>query len=128
METGDVARVASSEELFAAICHFRQQNIEEILIQEHVKGEVIKFYGAGDTSYFSAFRESTGESITSEARQLRLIACGAAEATGLEIYGGDAIITQKCDVILIDFNDWPSFSRCREEAAASIAGHIAKSI
>ncbi|HUJ88958.1 MAG TPA: hypothetical protein VLX12_02090, partial [Syntrophorhabdales bacterium] len=83
------------------------------------------FYGAGTSSYFSAFRASTGDEITSGAGELRRLAWQAAKAIGLEIYGGDAIITPKKDVLLIDFNDWPSFSRCREAAANSIAGYIA---
>jgi hypothetical protein len=26
--------------------------------------------------------------------------------------------------VLIDVNDWPSFKRCREEAAEAIAGYV----
>ena len=40
-----------------------------------------------------------------------------AAATGVSIYGGDAIVRADGSFCLIDFNDWPSFSRCREEAA-----------
>jgi glutathione synthase/RimK-type ligase-like ATP-grasp enzyme len=125
MEAGDVVRVRSPEELTSALCHFRERQIGEILLQEHVEGDVIKFYGAGRVSYFSAFRASTGEEMTSGTAELPRLARQAAAAIGLEIYGGDAIITPKRDVVLIDFNDWPSFSRCREAAANSIAGYIA---
>jgi glutathione synthase/RimK-type ligase-like ATP-grasp enzyme len=125
MEAGDVVRVGSPEELTAALCHFRERQIGEILLQEHVDGDVIKFYGAGSASYFSAFRASTGDEISSGTGALRRLARQAAEAIGLEVYGGDAIVTPKRDVVLIDFNDWPSFSRCREAAAKSIAGYIA---
>jgi glutathione synthase/RimK-type ligase-like ATP-grasp enzyme len=125
VEAGDVERVGSPEELTAAICHFKERKIGEILVQEHVEGDVIKFYGAGTKSYFSAFLASTGEEISSTAGQLRRLARQAAEAIGLEIYGGDAVVTPKRDVTLIDFNDWPSFSRCRDSAAHSIAGYIA---
>jgi glutathione synthase/RimK-type ligase-like ATP-grasp enzyme len=125
MEAGDVKRVGSSEELTAALSHFKERKIGEILVQEHVEGDVIKFYGAGTETYFSAFLASTGEEITSVAGQLRRLAHQAAQAIGLEIYGGDAVVTSKRDVLLIDFNDWPSFSRCRESAAHNIAGYIA---
>ena len=47
-----------------------------------------------------------------------------AEAVGVDVYGGDAIIRDDGSFCLIDFNDWPSFSRCREEAAAAIASLI----
>ena len=36
------------------------------------------------------------------------------------LYGGDAIITDDI-AYLIDLNDWPSFSSCREAAADAIA-------
>jgi hypothetical protein len=45
-----------------------------------------------------------------------------AAAVGLQVYGGDCIVTVDGAWYMIDFNDWPSFSRCREEAAEAIAG------
>ena len=41
------------------------------------------------------------------------------------IYGGDAIIADDT-AYLIDLNDWPSFSACREDAAKAIAQLIKK--
>ena len=125
MEAGDVKRIESLEDLTAALSHFKERKIGEVLVQEHIEGDVVKFYGAGRASYFSAFLESSGEDVTSEADELRRIACRAAEAVGLEAYGGDAVFTAKRDIMLIDVNDWPSFSRCRDAAAKSIAGYIA---
>ena len=40
---------------------------------------------------------------------------------GLEVYGGDCIVRQDGTFAIIDFNDWPSFSRCRNDAAKAIA-------
>ena len=125
VEAGDVKRVGSPEELITALSHFKERKIGEILVQEHVEGDVIKFYGAGTRSYFSAFLAATGEEVTSVAGELRRLAHHAAQAIGLEIYGGDAVVTPKRDVMLIDFNDWPSFSRCRGPAARGIAGYEA---
>ena len=125
MEPGDVKRIGSPGELTAALPHFRERKINEVLVQEHIEGDVVKFYGAGRESYFSAFLESTGEEITSEVEDLRRIASRAAKAVGLEIYGGDAVVTARRDVILIDVNDWPSFSRCRDAAATGIAAYVA---
>ena len=125
MEVGDVKRIKSPEELRASLSHFKERKIREVLVQEHIEGDVVKFYGAGRASYFSAFLESSGEDVTSETDELRRIACRAAEAVGLEAYGGDAVFTAKRDIMLIDVNDWPSFSRCRDAAAKSIAGYIA---
>ena len=41
-------------------------------------------------------------------------------AADVAIYGGDCIVRDDGSFALIDFNDWPSFARCREEAAAAI--------
>jgi hypothetical protein len=124
IEPADVARVASKEELAGALDHFRRRKIEEILVQEHLEGEVIKFYGVAGGQYFSAFLSSKGEEVTSEMKQLSGVARRSAEAAGLEIYGGDAIVTRQGAIVLIDLNDWPSFSRCCQPAAQGIAKYI----
>ncbi|MBW2305639.1 MAG: hypothetical protein JRG73_01790 [Deltaproteobacteria bacterium] len=126
IRSDDVVKIASSEELNRALNHFRGQKIEEILVQEHVEGRVIKFYGVGAGDYFSAFLASSGEEVTSRMKQLAAIASRSAEAVGLEIYGGDAILARGGDVVLIDLNDWPSFSLCRQFAAKSIASYITR--
>jgi glutathione synthase/RimK-type ligase-like ATP-grasp enzyme len=121
---GDVAKVASREELFQALNHFRRQKIEEVFVQEHVSGEVIKFYGVGAGEYFRAFLASNGDDVTSQMGLLGQLAHRSAEAVGLEIYGGDAILTRKGEMVLVDLNDWPSFSRCGHSAAERIAKYV----
>lgn len=120
----DVVRVTSKEELVRAIDCFYRHKIGEVLIQEHVEGEAVKFYGVGTGEFFKAFRSSNGDEITLRMEHLAGLACESAEAVGLEIYGGDAIITEKGDFVLIDLNDWPSFSRCCDPAAKSIAQYV----
>jgi len=44
-----------------------------------------------------------------------------ARAVGIKVYGGDCIVGEDGSFCIIDFNDWPSFSRCREDAATAIA-------
>ena len=124
MEEGDVVKVASGEEMKGALDHFHRRKIKEILVQEHVEGEVIKFYGVAAGTYFSAFRSSSGEEVTPSMKPLSLMACQAAGAVGLEIYGGDAVLTPEGRMVLIDLNDWPSFARCCLPAAAGIARYI----
>ena len=48
----------------------------------------------------------------------------AATALGLEVYGGDAIVTPTNRVVLLDVNAWPSFALYRDEAAERIAEHL----
>ena len=45
----------------------------------------------------------------------------AAQVLNVHIYGGDCIVSEDGTVRLIDFNDWPSFAPCRDEAAPHIA-------
>jgi len=130
VESGDVVKVTSQEELEFALLYFRTRHINEIVVQEHVEGEVIKFYGVSGGSapwgaYFSAFPESRDTEIIDDLIHLRSVAWRAAAAVGLEVYGGDAVITRTGRVVLIDLNAWPSFSRCRNEAAYNIAGYTA---
>lgn len=124
IQSADVMRVGSGEELNRALRHFHRQKIEEVLVQKHVEGEVIKFYGVGRGEYFSAFMASSCEKISSRMKRLLKIAQQSAEVIGLEIYGGDAILTSEGRVVLIDLNDWPSFSRCCHAAAQGIARYI----
>jgi glutathione synthase/RimK-type ligase-like ATP-grasp enzyme len=52
---------------------------------------------------------------------LKALAQKAAIAIGLDIYGGDAIITPQGEIFIIDINDFPSFSAIRDIAAKEIA-------
>ena len=127
IEPDDVVRVASHEELEAALDHFSRRRINLIVVQEHVQGQVVKFYGVSArplaaSPYFAAFPEGVDAEITDNLADLRKLAEKAAAATGLEVYGGDAVIAPGGGVVLIDLNAWPSFSRCRGMAAQRIAG------
>ncbi len=80
---------------------------------------MIKFYGVSGGSYFTALPES-GELPEIAMRELSDAAQKASAALGLEAWGGDAVINEDRFAI-IDFNDWPSFSRVRGQAARAIA-------
>jgi glutathione synthase/RimK-type ligase-like ATP-grasp enzyme len=124
MEPGDVASVTCRAELDKALEHFFGRDIRDILVQKHVTGPVVKFYGVGQGTYFRAYSAANGEELTSKTGQLRAVARRAARAVGLEVYGGDAVLTDEDGPVLIDLNDWPSFSRCRHSAARNIAAYV----
>jgi hypothetical protein len=88
----------------------RSRGVSDIVFQHHREGQEVKFYGVGRNFYrpegLSALREKALE---------------AAAEKGLEVWGGDAVIGAGGDIHIIDLNDWPSFSSCREEAAKAIA-------
>ena len=52
----------------------------------------------------------------------------AAKTIGLEIYGGDCIVTADGEIFIIDLNDFPSFSAIRAEAAKEIATYITRTL
>ncbi len=121
---GDVVKVTSGPEFAAALGYFRSHQISKVVIQDHLEGEVVKFYGIRN-GYFAGFGASGNGDGADRLTDLRSIARQAAEAIGLEIYGGDAVITPDGRTFLIDLNAWPSFSRCRAEASRSIASYVA---
>jgi glutathione synthase/RimK-type ligase-like ATP-grasp enzyme len=123
IEPGDVASVTCREELDKALEHFFDKGIRDILVQEHLRGPVVKFYGVGRHEYFRAYLAANGEELISKAERLWDVARQAAGAVGLEVYGGDAVLTERNGPVLIDLNDWPSFSRCCRSAARSIAAY-----
>ncbi|MDE7459285.1 MAG: hypothetical protein K2M77_10520, partial [Muribaculaceae bacterium] len=52
----------------------------------------------------------------------------AAEILDVSIYGGDCVISSDGKMRIIDFDDWPSFAPCRQEAATQIAKFIMSAI
>ena len=62
------------------------------------------------------------------AEQLKDICRSAAEALDVIIYGGDCIVSPDGEIRIIDFNDWPSFAPCRNEAAPFIAKCVLNAI
>ena len=56
-----------------------------------------------------------------DSRTLAATASTAARALGLEVYGGDAIVSAGGAIAIIDVNAWPSFALFRRVAAEKIA-------
>lgn len=122
---GDVRRVANRAEALEVLADFQRRGIDRLIWQEHVPGQEVKFYGVGPGLFFRAFSRE-GESVDSALffAALQRLAELAARLVGLAVFGGDAVITPEGQPVLIDLNDWPSFSRCREEAAQEIVRYV----
>jgi glutathione synthase/RimK-type ligase-like ATP-grasp enzyme len=116
----DVRRVEGPEHLQRTLADFARRSVDLVYLQQEVAGAIVKFYGVGD-EYFSAIHEDGQQSLEDSVKLcLERAARTAAAALGLEVWGGDAIVSgQSCSII--DFNDWPSFERVRSAAAAAIA-------
>jgi hypothetical protein len=111
---------------------FAKRGIPFIVAQEHVAGDLVKFYGVRstvavtDSGWFEWFyhRDKGMLGHPFEAQRLRQAALGAAAALGLEIFGGDAVIQADGKPMIIDINAWPSYARYRDRAAQAIADHL----
>lgn len=121
---------------------FMQRGIINIVVQAHVKGDVVKFYGVEDTDFFRYYYsgDDTETKFGDEERNgkpqyypfsssnLQADAEKLACLLQTPIYGGDAIVREDGSYVIIDFNDFPSFSRCREEAAKAIVGQMKQKV
>lgn len=130
-ESGDVVYVADKEGLAMAVKTMQRRGITDYVVSAHVVGDLVKFYGVGQGRFFryyyptddgqSKFGNECHNGVACHypfsEEVLRQEVERLAAAIGVSIYGGDAIVRADGSFCLIDFNDWPSFSRCREEAA-----------
>lgn len=136
-EHGDVVFCADTKALETAKEDFRRRGITNWVTSAHVVGDVVKFYGVGRR--FFRYFYPTDDHITKfgdEAKNgkahhypfsehlLSEEAQRLASIVGVSVFGGDAVVRADGTIAIIDFNDWPSFSRCREEAADAIAIEI----
>lgn len=117
----DIALVRSYDELRSILKEFSLRGIRKAIIQEHIKGSEIKFYAVKGRDFFHWYFVNGRENLNFNEEFLRGEALRAAEALGIEVFGGDAIIDDKGNIYFIDLNDWPSFAPVREEAAENIA-------
>lgn len=116
----DVRRVEGLEQLEAMLMRFSRRGVALAYVQQEVPGDVVKFYGVSGGEYFSAVAPE-GRAISESVKlDLAHAASLAAGALGLEVWGGDAVVNGD-RFSIIDFNDWPSFARVRDQAARAIA-------
>ena len=120
-EPGDVVYAPDNEALDQAIAAMRQRGITDYTVSAHVVGDEVKFYGVLGTGFFRYFYPSPAHHYAFDVADLQREAERLAQTVGIEVYGGDCIVKEDGCFCLIDFNDWPSFSRCREDAAEAIA-------
>lgn len=134
-EKGDVRFAADNNEKALIIDKFRERGISNLVVTAHVVGDLVKFYGVGGTDFFFTCYPTDGnfskfgdEKINGKAlhtdfdtTRLHADATKLARLTGIRVYGGDCIVRCDGSYAIIDFNDWPSFSACRKQAAEAIA-------
>jgi hypothetical protein len=125
----DVIFTSSAADWQDALHGFAERGIPYIIAQEHVPGDLVKFYGVRDFrttvdgNWFEWFYHCKKNLLEYpfEVSVLRRVAFAAAAALGLEIFGGDAIIRADGEPVIVDVNAWPSYARIRNRAAQAIA-------
>lgn len=134
----DVCYCANRAELELAKERFQQRGIVDFIVQAHVEGDLVKFYGVEGTNFFRCFypcddgetkfgaeqRNGISHHFNYSKGQLQHDAEQLSRLLQTPIYGGDAIIRADGTYVIIDFNDWPSYSRCRQEAAQAIVERV----
>jgi hypothetical protein len=125
----DVIYAASETGWREALRRFADRGIPFVVAQEHVPGDLVKFYGVRndggtkDANWFQWFyhRDKGMLGHAFDPTRLSNAAFDAAAALGLEIFGGDAVIKANGEPMIIDLNAWPSYALYRDRAAQAIA-------
>ncbi len=134
-EAGDVAYAGDAATLASHLARLRSRRIARAVVQDHVYGDLIKFYGvaglaedARRPSWFQWFYHGDQklENHAFASDDLAAATSLAAAALGLDVYGGDAIVSPGGRVVIIDLNAWPSFALFRSVAASRIAALLSE--
>ena len=134
VEQDDVQYINDATECAAAMQRFAMRGIRECVLQSHVRGWIVKFYGVRGTGLVDCYaagakdgkfglesHNDRPDSASVDIDTLASVAGRASEILGVDVYGGDAVVGVDGSITLIDFNDWPSFRTCTVGAARRIA-------
>lgn len=133
----DVTYTRHPQETQEVVQEYFLRGIKRGVINRHIDGDLIKFYGVANTPFFHFFypfdTQLSNENMAINGKpqmyafdkaEFEATCRRAAEVMGVIIFGGDAIVDKTGHFTIIDFNDWPSFAPCRQQAGT----HIAKAI
>ncbi len=133
----DTVFCRTKKEFDRAFSQMEKRDVNLWMAQLHQPGDLVKFYGVEGTDFFRWNYASQGHSkfgleavngqeqgFPFDARRIKHYADLIAKKLNVPIYGGDVIIGKDGQFWFIDFNDFPSFSSCSEEAAQAIAQRI----
>lgn len=142
MHKEDVSYCRHPEEAQEVLHEYFYRGIKRAVINRHLVGDLIKFYGVSGQPFFFWFypfdegHSKYGyEAVNGKSRglhfnldDLKEMCQKASDILDVKIYGGDCIVDPDGTIRIIDFNDWPSFAPCRMEAAPYIAKCVLASI
>src|SRR3989440_817849 len=103
--TADVQWIDSRERLETGLADFAQRAINLAALQAHRAGDEIKFYGVGGGAFFHWFYSRNARKHPFDSARLQELGNQAAAVAGLDVFGGDVIVSPTGDLTLIDLND-----------------------
>lgn len=131
IEDGDVVYARNGGDVGKKLKRFAKRGIGQVLIQEHIPGDIVKFYSVTDFSKDSLYwfkwfyhKDQDLHRYDFSDRELYAKCQLAGSLLGLEIFGGDAIVRPDGKVFVIDVNAWPSFALFRNKASEAISALI----
>ena len=137
----DVSYACTPEGAQDILTEFFRRGFRSAVIQRHVPGKLVKFYGVEGSDFFYWYRPFEPEIIEGDDKintsaeteerigaRLKMICGEAAALLGVSVYGGECIEDAHGNLTLIDFNDWPSFAPCRDAATDAIAKCVMKKL
>ncbi len=142
MHKEDVSYCRHPQEAQEMLHEYFYRGIKRAVINRHLVGDLIKFYGVSGQPFFYWFYpfdeghskygyeavNGKSQGIEFSLDYLKEICQKASDIMDVKIYGGDCIVDADGSIRIIDFNDWPSFAPCRDLAAPYISKCVLKSI
>lgn len=142
MHKEDVSYCRHVEEAQETLHEYYYRGIKRAVINRHLVGDLIKFYGVSGQPFFHWFYpfeaghskygyeavNGKSQGLPFDLEAFKKTCQRVSDLMDVKIYGGDCIVDTDGTVRIIDFNDWPSFAPCRAEGSLAIAKCIIKSI
>ena len=138
----DVTWVETPLEADTRVMELAAQRVPDIVVTRHIEGDLLKVYAVmpdfvyafypqemNYTKFGTAEQHNTALAhIKYKEEELHAIAWGIARTFGIEIFGFDVIVEPDGHIVVIDVNDWPSFSAYRQKGASAIAALITNTL
>lgn len=122
MQKEDVVSVEAESSLVSnAIQEFNNRNIKDVILQEHITGDTVKFYAVAGTDFFHWYFTEINHGIQLDVEKLKELTTVIASLLRLQVYGGDAVVLPDGRIVIIDINDWPSFAPILDDSSYFIA-------
>ena len=120
----DVVYLNDKNKASYVLKEFISRGLKTCTIQNHIEGDTIKFYSIFEKDLFYWYTANLKYFAPFNEEKLKQLANDSAKALGLEIFGGDAIVTKESEIFIVDINDWPSFAPIRDRASKIIGNLI----